>query len=230
MRFLTEVDFKRGSTNYYAHGVWLLEYSTSMGHGEDPVPVCHIGVEEPPEEVPTELVAEYMLSSEYLSSTVVIAAIDEIQRLDPDYWKQTLGSRLQDGVGSRTSYTTEVFLERALRTAEWMEYIHPEIAEGCKAYCTTDISGRLGVEKILPQNWYTYQEKGGKVFATLTGRPGSTVNFTVAIVGPEGDLWTFHPGEPVRPSQSTDLSLVGTTEQGYKAIERGFSYAKIADK
>lgn len=216
----------RGFTEFFVHGAWMYENSSSMGHGSDPVVVCMV----PDAKIPRKAIAEYMFSQEYTASMAVISAIDQLKNMDPEYWSQTVSSRLKDGVGSRTSYSTQEELETALCRAEWIPYEHPDISKGCKAYITSDIKGVLGVEKIRPNYWYSYGSKDGKVFATLVGCTKSSVDFTIAIVGPDGDLWTFHPGEPVRPSQSTDLSLVGVTEQGFKAIERGFIHAKIADK
>jgi len=230
-KFLFEIEYARSSESFYTNGICFYEVSTGMGHGADPVRVGLIseaGVLRP--EIPTELVDAYMASEVYINSMAVVAAIEKLKEMDLQYWLQTAESRLNSGIGSRTSYTTTEGIEAALKRAEWAPYSHPAIAAGCVGFITPDVQGKLGVEEISNISWYEYQEKGGKVFAVKKGTVSERANFTVAIVGPEGDLWTFHPGEPVRPSTSEDLSLVGTCEQGWKAKERGFTHAKIADK
>jgi len=172
---------------------------------------------------------EHVETEQSMASIAVNAAIDKVIEMDPEYWAQTLQSRLVSGVGSRTLFKVPEELEDALRNAEWSKYNNPIIIEGCVAYTTTSIPGVMGVEEIQPLSWYTYKEKGGKVFCIKPGKVGEAVDHTILIVGPDGDLWTFHPGRPIRPSESTDLSLVGTTELGQQAMERGFLYAKIVD-
>lgn len=162
-----------------------------------------------------------------ISTILVRNAIDKIRQIDPEYWETTLQSRLVNGVGSRTSFTDKGELEAHLKEANWFPYDHTSVAKGCIAFRTNEISGMVGVAAIMDTDKVTYGEKGGKVFATINRAEMLECGFTVLIIGPEGKCWTFHPGDPVSPSSNTDLSLVGTTEDGSKAKERGFVYAKM---
>ena len=165
------------------------------------------------------------------------AAITAIEQEDPEYWEKTLLSRLQNGVGSRTNFKTIQELRAALRKTTFVPYKHEAIAEDCIAF-ECNIGGFLGIVPIESQRRYQLQDpKGtGKVTPVLAAEPGVTfkrpVEFSVLICGEEkGKLvaFTFHPGEPVRPSEvAASEGMVGKVITGKEALELGLTYAKVS--
>jgi hypothetical protein len=152
---------------------------------------------------------------------------------DPEYWRETLRSRCVGGVGPRTLFTSVEELNSALLEAEWEPYYHLALADDCRAF-VAPIPGLIGVEPINPEHQYVLRDPKvtGKVSAVRVDPPGAPtdlVPFTVLICGEEeGELraFTFHPGEPVRPSVCTepesDRWLSGKT-----CLNLGLAYAKI---
>ena len=98
---------------------------------------------------------------------------------------------------------------RLVKSLHWEAYAHPAVMVPAVAYIARGTWGRLGMTHIsdVPEDadleWR--DPKGtGFVEAVWTDAPegsGADVDFVVAIVGPGPELWTFHPGDPVRPSQ-----------------------------
>ena len=154
-------------------------------------------------------------------------------KADPTYWQETLRSRCVDGTGSRTHYATPEALQAALLAAEWWPYTHTDLDAYTVAFVTT-IPGMVGVEPINPTHFYTLQDpkNTGRVSAVRAYPERALTDitlFTVLICGEEeGELraFTFHPGEPIRPSACTappsDRWLAGKT-----CLNLGLAYAKI---
>lgn len=108
---------------------------------------------------------------------------------------------------------------------------------GCTAFVTKDIKGgRFGLAKIteLPDDALIIAsdpKNTGKVSMTVSGIRGQSVEATWLIIGKEDGrdvVFTFHPGEPIRPS----LVSVSDCQNGKKfskgaALELGFDLAKI---
>lgn len=165
--------------------------------------------------------------------TQATQAILAMAKADPAYWQETLRSRCVDGTGSRTHYATPETLQAALLDAEWQPYTHPDLGADVVAFCT-DIPGMVGVEPINPAHFYTLQDpKGTGRVSAVRAYPERDLtdeaDFTVLICGTEeGELraFTFHPGEPIRPSACTappsDRWLSGKT-----CINMGLTHAKI---
>ena len=98
----------------------------------------------------------------------------------------------------------------------------------------TPIPGMVGVEPINPAFFYTLQDpkNTGRVSAVRAYPERAltdATDFTVLICGTEeGELraFTFHPGEPIRPSACTappsDQWLSGRT-----CLSLGLTHAKI---
>lgn len=135
------------------------------------------------------------------------------------------------------SYTPEE-MEKALKAADWIEAEHPDVMPGCKAFKTTDIKGgHFGLLKIadLPEDAEitAFDPKGtGKVSMVVSGQSGPLVAETWLIIGDEEGhdvVFTFHPGEPVRPSV-LDISDCpnGTKLTKAEALGLGFDFAKVA--
>lgn len=171
-------------------------------------------------------------------NATVIAAISTTKVFFKEYFERTCTQRLAGGAGSIfEDINTVEEMEEALRTADWSETMHPDVMPGCKAYKTTDIKGgRLGLVKIedLPENVeiIASDPKGtGKVSMTVHGELGPAAEETWLITGDEEGheiVFTFHPGEPVRPSilEVKDCPD-GTVLSKEEAINLGFNLAKI---
>jgi len=134
-------------------------------------------------------------------------------------------------------------LEALLESLDWEEYSHPAIkapACGFKALLPEGLEGVLGVVKLseLPEDTQIVLDdrKGtGKVSAVIKGSrlDAPRCDYIVAILGPRPDLpdvevvWTFHPGDPVRPSEVQADGLGGSTVTVKEAVELGLEWAKI---
>ena len=166
-------------------------------------------------------------------ATQATQAILAMTKADPTYWQETLRSRCADGTGSRTHYATPEALQAALLEAEWEPYYHLALADDCRAF-VAPIPGLIGVEPINPVFFYTLQDpkNTGRVSAVRVWPERAltdATDFTILICGEEeGELraFTFHPGEPIRPSACTappsDRWLAGKT-----CLNLGLAYAKI---
>ena len=134
----------------------------------------------------------------------------------PGYYESVYSQRLTDGAGSRYEGTDMRGLQEMVENASWEERKHPDVAPFCKAYVTADISGgHFGLISVadMPDDtkFMAIDTKNtGKISVAVQGDIGPAVNETWLIVGPAGDdapgnedkqvVYTFHPGEPVRPS------------------------------
>jgi hypothetical protein len=170
--------------------------------------------------------------------TRIAQAIDATRRVIPEYFEKTLEQRLpQNGAGSivRGLYQADE-LEAALRGANWETYSHPALLAETEAFITKDIQGQLGLVDLvdLPADAIVRlddRKDTGKVSAVYTGRRGKDVDFTVLILGrEEGEevVFTFHPGDPIRPSQvQATPGLHGREVTVSKALGMGLEIAKI---
>ena len=169
---------------------------------------------------------------------IINAIIDTTKKFFGEYFERTCAQRLASGAGSIFEGINSVEeMEKALRTANWSEATHPDVMPECKAYKTTDIEGgRLGLIRIedLPEDVkiIASDPKGtGKVSMTVHGELGPAAEETWLITGMEEGheiVFTFHPGEPVRPSilEVKDCPN-GTVLSKKEAINLGFDFAKI---
>ena len=164
------------------------------------------------------------------------AAIGAMATSDPEYWGKTLASRLVDGTGSRTEFSSVKELAAAIAAATFVPYEHESLAEDCKAFCCA-IPGFLGVDVIQPFAQYRLEDpKGtGKVSAVLHLAAGVTrrtwVDFSVLVCGVEGGelrAFTFHPGAPIKASQVPAEGRVGKVVSGEEALALGLTHAKVA--
>jgi len=108
--------------------------------------------------------------------------------------------------------------------------------DGCFAF-KAELPGQLGIIGLagLPADAVVTlddRKNTGKVSAVVEGVRGEEVPFTVLILGLEqGDevVFTFHPGDPVRPSQvQAEPGLHGRTVTVSEALAMGLEMAKIA--
>lgn len=172
------------------------------------------------------------------NNKAVNSAIDATKEYLGSYFENTCKQRLAGGLGSNYDDINSVEeMEDALRNANWTVAEHPDVMQGCTAYTTKDIKGgHFGLLKIaeLPDDATitASDPKGtGKVSMVVSGEKGPEVEDTWLIVGDEEGhdvVFTFHPGEPVRPS----LVEVKDCPDGKKltkeeALALGFDLAKI---
>lgn len=172
-------------------------------------------------------------------------AIMRTKEHDPEYFKKCIEQRLLFGKGSYYLYTDPDELEKALMSASWLKYEHPNIAPGCHGYISYSdrLSGYIGIIPLamVPKDakCYLVDPKGtGTLSLGVKAFNGDMwpVGYTVLITGDDGYgqcMFTFHPGDPLTPST---LSSDGNNEHGLrdgdvitvdKAIELGFKHAKI---
>lgn len=174
----------------------------------------------------------------YWDTKKVRAAIRTTEQYLGDYFDKTCRSRLADGVGSIFEGIEDIDdMKAELISAYWERAEHPDVMKGCTAYKTKDIKGgHLGLLNIadLPDDVVitASDPKGtGKVSMTVSGEKGPEAEETWLIIGEdEGHdvIFTFHPGEPVRPSivEVKDCPD-GTKLTKEQAINMGFDLAKI---
>lgn len=168
-------------------------------------------------------------------------AIETTEEHLSDYWKGVLAQRAElsgQAAGSVYEGLTPVGLALKIFSAEWQPYEHPAIMTGCTA-AKAEIPGRLGLVRLA--DLYSETEvhlldpkRTGKVSATVHGVRGQVVDFSVLIMGTEkvGDnelevVFTFHPGEPVRPSVVESVEHAGKVVTPAQAIALGFDLAKV---
>ena len=155
----------------------------------------------------------------------VWAAIANTIEVVPGYFEGHLAGRSAAGDGStvwrwgKACPDASAVLDVVLDTL-WQEYPScPNLMPGCRAYRaaipgTIDLRQVSDLEDDTPVVWVkTYH---GYQYPTVAGTEGEYVDETVLIVGPEADrtvVYTFHPGNPIKPSQisaDTDVSAVNT--------------------
>lgn len=163
-------------------------------------------------------------------------AISNTKKLVPGYFENTCKNRLNGGVGSiYDQFDSVEELEKALLKADWTETTHPDVMAGCRVF-KTNLEGRFGLVKISDLSDDTKliaddSKHTGKVAMTVKGIRGMIVPETYLIIGKEDGVdvvFTFHPGEPVRPS-IVEVSKLnhGCVISKSEARNLGFDYAKI---
>lgn len=170
------------------------------------------------------------------ATDTVRAAIKTTRRALPEHWEGLLAQRSvgsKKGAGSVYAALPEDILEMLLRS-EWEEASHPDVMPGCSAY-TAELSGMTGVVSLadLPDDAELELRDGhstGKVELVVVGYPPErrTVPQTWLIIGQEeGEdvVFTFHPGEPVRPSE-IPATVSGRVTKA-EAQKMGFVWVKV---
>lgn len=172
------------------------------------------------------------------ATKAVREAIYNIATMMPEYWEKTLTQRICTGTGSIFADIDNIVdMEQALVDAHWEVAENPNVATGCTAYVTTDItSGQYGMVPVANQSDDTVfviedQKNTGKVSLVMKGAGRFSAKETWLIVGPEQGknvVYTFHPGEPVpRATTSTEELPVGTKLTKAEALALGFNMAKV---
>lgn len=138
-------------------------------------------------------------------------------------------------------------LRMYILASNWEETTHPNVAEGCRVFTTTDIpTGKNGIRNIedFPDDTIFYavdQKETGFVGIGVDAENANPyVEKTYLITGKEevkGELkdviYTFHPGEPLKlkGSQTTSKELPdGTKLTKQQVLDYGFHHCKLMDK
>lgn len=170
--------------------------------------------------------------------TRIARAIDTTRRVLPGYFEKTVAGRLPgSGAGSIVvGFENTKELEEALVSAKWEQYSHSALMAGTEAFVTKDIQGKLGVIELVDLSADAVvtlddRKDTGKVSCVVEGVLGLDVDFMVIILGQEqGEevIFTFHPGDPVNPSQiQTKSGMHGCQVAVSEAINMGLGTAKI---
>lgn len=165
-------------------------------------------------------------------------AVETTRRLVPGYFEKTLEQRssFSEKAGGSVYDLHPEMLEAMLLAAPWENYSHPVVSPECTAYKAPFAPGRLGVEDLrsLPSDAVVTlddRKNTGKVSAVVKGVRGREEYFTVLILGLEqGEevIFTFHPGDPVRPSQvQVEPGMHGRQVAVAGALAVGLETAKI---
>jgi len=168
----------------------------------------------------------------------IAKAIDTIRRIMPGYFEKTVAGRLPEtGAGSIVDgFESVEELEKALLTANWEPYSHPAVMAGTEAFITKDIRGQFGMIDLVDLSTDVVvtlddSKNTGQVSCTIEGVRGEDVDFTVIILGKhEGEevVFTFHPGDPVDPSQvQVEPGMHGQRVTVSEAIGMGLKTVKI---
>lgn len=150
------------------------------------------------------------------------------------YLEKTLASRQPGtGVGSRFLVPTTV---EDLASAEWEVYAHPAVQAPAVTF-RAPIPGMFGMvrlDSLDPDACVMLEDAKhtGQVTPVIPGAPEVEVDFTTILLGEdEGKeiVFSFFPGEPVRPSTvpATGLMSHGTLVAVARAIALGLEWAKL---
>jgi hypothetical protein len=169
---------------------------------------------------------------------VIIPAIENTKKFLPEHWQKCLDQRCgRSGFAAGSVYPrwTQKRIETELRIAHWVEYFHPAIMAGCRAFKAA-IPGRFGIVELstLPNGTMVTlddRKNTGKVSCVVRGVRGEMVDFTVIILGMEDGVevvYTFHPGDPINPSQVLcEPGMHGKEVSVVEALAMGLSTVKI---
>lgn len=149
-------------------------------------------------------------------TTIVRQAIENTKRERPEHWKQCLVQRagINPGhLGSFYEYLSESAVDHLIEQLIWEPYTHSDVMPGCQAYIAP-ASGLFGLMPLgdLPEDAELQWDDGkntGMVELVWRAHGGQfmKVDFTTLIVGPLDAsqpidiVYTFHPGDPIRPSR-----------------------------
>tara|TARA_Y100000287_G_C14218877_1_gene355084 strand:+ start:928 stop:1617 length:690 start_codon:yes stop_codon:yes gene_type:complete len=155
--------------------------------------------------------------------------------------KTTFVDRNPGGDSEGSVFKEKQTLE-SLMKAEWLDYSHPNIAPPATGAFITQIPGTLGLIELAsldPATPISMEpgSKGNKPYVTVLVEKedapveATEVEHTILIVGPFQDkeeiVYTFHPGDPIRPSSMRPSEATDNAKTAADAIALGFDYGKI---
>lgn len=128
-------------------------------------------------------------------------------------------------------------VESLLMLAGWEEYSHPAVQSPAVAFKAM-IPGIVDLvplaDLIDPSHEVMLLDPKGtgsvEACVRLSDSSGVPVEFTVALLGPGDDgeiVWTFFPGDPIRPSTIPAEGNVGRRATAAEAIAMGLTIAKV---
>lgn len=143
----------------------------------------------------------------------VWAAIETTLEVVPGYFESHLEGRSAAGDGSTVwrwgkACPNAFSVLNVILDTLWAEYPScPNLIPGCKAFKAA-IPGTIGlyrVDDIAPLTPVRWVNPGhGYQYPVVGGANGVYVDYTTLIVGEEGGrevVFTFHPGDPIQPTQ-----------------------------
>lgn len=159
---------------------------------------------------------------------------------DKTYLDVMLGQRIEGPTNAGSSYQVDSpeELYEQLISQEWVETTHPDVMPGCRVFKSklAGLEGILNLDK-LPDDVELYAidpKETGKIGMGAGKVEKNLVEETYLIVGKENIngkdedvVFTFHPGEPVRPSEVETKDIPdGTRLNKEQAKELGFDKVK----
>lgn len=172
-----------------------------------------------------------------------LQVISALKSTPPDYLAKTIATRTAEQRAGSYFELTPAQLNAQLYRANWEPFDPRDalgnaiIGGGARGYRATIEGGRLGMTEIKDiasdAQLYLIDPKGiGSWSVSTVGTAEPRVNTVTMIVG-EGsvpgkpEVWTFHPGDPVRPSKvdpgqlSQVISEVGVHSDTYALPDSG---------
>jgi hypothetical protein len=170
--------------------------------------------------------------------SIIMPAIDNTKKFLPEHWQKCLDQRCgRSGFAAGSVYPrwTQKRIEKELLAGHWVEYSHPAIMVGCRAF-RAQIPGRFGIVELstLPSGTIITlddRKNTGKVSCVVKGIRGEMVDFSVIILGMDNGMevvFTFHPGDPINPSQVLcEPGMHGREIAVAEALDMGLETVKI---
>jgi len=222
MKILYSVNFTDEIIHYYVNGIMLWSVSIIDGEPSEPCFIGHVLDRLDFQQV----VKDYMLTEEYIASLAVYNSIEKLKATDEEFWGRLFKDHFPNE-DNLLEYTISL-----LKNAEWKPYDCKYILEGHKGYITNDLGSESTHVEINPDSIITYKLYNNLItaFTEYSEDICLTKKYTVAVIDSDDKLIAYSPGDPVLIKTITDLSLINVTELGSKAIERGFTHARIMDK
>jgi hypothetical protein len=144
-------------------------------------------------------------------------AIRNLEEVDPGYFSSVFKQRSgKDSTAAGSVYDMNPDdLKDAILAANWRPYSHESIKPPAVGFSTNDLLGQEGMINLKDALDRGDLKPGSKIELVdpkNTGQPqpavkakkGDMTNLTVAMLGPHKGkevIYTFHPGEPVIPSE-----------------------------
>ena len=170
-------------------------------------------------------------------------ALENAKRIkmgEKTYLDIMLGQRIEgpNNAGSSYAVSSPEELYEQLISQEWIETTHPDVMPECRVF-KSNLAGLEGILNLenLPDDveLYAIDPKGtGKIGMGAGNIEKNPVQETYLIIGKENIdgkdedvVFTFHPGEPVRPSEVETKEIEdGTRLTKKEAKELGFDKVK----
>lgn len=168
----------------------------------------------------------------------------KIQMGEKTYFELLLEQRMEGPNNSGSSYEVESLEElyENLLKQEWEETTHPDVIQGCRVF-RTYLKGLKGIVDLnyLPNDVELYAidpKQTRKIGIAAANIKKCPTHVTYLIIGKENIngkdedvVFTFHPGEPIRPSQVETLDIPdGTKLTKEQAKILGFDMVKYLSK